>query len=152
MSLEAHQDIVEALKERAQQESKPFCYSCYIAVGEEGDDAKHCPKCGSDDNMRLVEGIGCEYGLDWIVERIIKDEFEKLSESELEDLCEERLNDCYDQISIVGVKFFPGDVLREMDPTAFAEQLNEQCDSDVEDGRLVCLDGDYYVVPFDLQP
>ena len=152
MSLEAHQDIVEALKERAQQESKPFCYSCYIAVGEEGDDGKHCPQCGSDDNMRLVEGVGCEFGLDWIVEHIIKDEFEKMTESELEERFAELLDECYDKVKVGCCEFFPGDVLKAMDPTSFRIGVSEQCDSDIEDGRLVYLDGDYYVVPFDLQP
>jgi len=51
-------EIFEQLKELAFKRSIPFCYSCYIEAP-----TGCCKVCGSDDLMRLVPGVGCEYGL-----------------------------------------------------------------------------------------
>lgn len=150
--LNAHESIVEALRVRAIKESRPFCYSCYVAVSEVGENNTHCPKCGSDDNMRELPGVGCEYGTDWIVEHFVKDEFEYLTESEMEDRYIELLDEIYDEVKIGNLTVSAGDVMKTMDPIAFRIGVSEEADHNVEEGRLVELNGDYYEVPFDLQP
>ena len=53
--------IKEVLKERAHDESRPFCYSDYITVKVDDQGNAFCPKCGSDDLMRELDGVGVEY-------------------------------------------------------------------------------------------
>ena len=38
-----------------------------------------CKTCGSDDLMRMIPGVGCEYGTDWIIEHILDAELEKVN-------------------------------------------------------------------------
>ncbi len=108
--------------------------------------------CGSDDNMRELPGVGCEYGTDWIVEHFVKDEFEYLTESEMEDRYIELLDEIYDEVKIGNLTVSAGDVMKTMDPIAFRIGVSEEADHNVEEGRLVELNGYYYEVPFDLQP
>lgn len=56
-------DLQEKLTALAFEVTDNFCYSCYQVV--KGD---RCPKCFSDDFMRHLEGVGVEYGTDWVVE------------------------------------------------------------------------------------
>ena len=60
--------IYNQLTALAFQESKPFCYACYEAVK-----ISHCPRCGTDDFMRLLENIGCEYGTKSVIQEIFKE-------------------------------------------------------------------------------
>jgi hypothetical protein len=52
-------EIKAQLEKLAFKRSKSFCYSCYeeTATG-------CCQHCGSDDLMRLIPEVGCEYGTD----------------------------------------------------------------------------------------
>jgi len=45
-----------------------FCYGCYKAV--EGD---RCPDCHSDDFMRHLDGVGVEYGTEWVIQHLIRE-------------------------------------------------------------------------------
>ena len=45
-----------------------FCYGCYKVV-----DADYCPGCHSDDFMRHMSGVGVEYGVDWVIEYLVKE-------------------------------------------------------------------------------
>ena len=51
-------EIQKQLTELALKQSKPFCYSCYKEAPSD-----RCNTCGSDDLMRLMPEVGCEYGL-----------------------------------------------------------------------------------------
>ena len=60
--------IYNQLTALAFQESIPFCYGCYIKAP-----TGICDNCGSDDLMRLLESVGCEYGTEWVIEEILKE-------------------------------------------------------------------------------
>ena len=51
-------EIQEQLNQLALKRSIPFCYGCYREAPKD-----KCLYCGSDDFMRLLPGVGCEYGL-----------------------------------------------------------------------------------------
>ncbi len=47
-------EIQTQLHELALKRSLPFCYNDYIECPD-----GRCPKCGSDDLMRMFPGVGC---------------------------------------------------------------------------------------------
>ena len=57
---ELSDELVEALNEIALNHSIPFCYSCYSEAP-----TGICTRCHSDDLMKLVRGVGVEWGTDW---------------------------------------------------------------------------------------
>ncbi|MBL8083599.1 MAG: hypothetical protein JNN26_13355 [Candidatus Obscuribacter sp.] len=76
--LEASAEIKEKLQEMAHEASRPFCYSVYVTVEADENGQYRCPKCGSDDLMREVEGVGVEYGFDWVMEHLVEVQGEKV--------------------------------------------------------------------------
>ena len=139
--IEATDKIKEALTERAQDESHPFCYNDYIRVKVNAEGEYFCPKCGSDDLMREVDGAGCEYGYDWVIEHLVSTEGEAVDISELyRDL----LDECYEPVKFGELEYSPSTVLESVDPIAFNMGCNEYADSEIQDGRLIELNGSYY--------
>lgn len=49
--------------------------------------------------MRLLPGVGCEYGTDWIIKHILKTELEAV---DLEEAFEESIRQCYPEETKVG--------------------------------------------------
>jgi hypothetical protein len=139
--LEATENIKEALKERAYEISRPFCYSDYVTVEADDEGNYRCPKCGSDDLMREVEGVGVEWGTDWIMDHIVETEGETV---DIEELYRDLLDEIYEPIKFGELEYSPAMVLESVDPTAFRMGANEYADSEIEDGRLIYCDGSYY--------
>jgi rRNA maturation endonuclease Nob1 len=52
------EQLTNQLKQIAIYITTPFCYGCYVEAPK-----GRCIKCGSDDLMLLLPGVGCEYGL-----------------------------------------------------------------------------------------
>jgi hypothetical protein len=139
--IEATETIKEALLERAQEVSRSFCYSDYLTVQANEAGEFFCPKCGSDDLMREVEGVGVEWGYDWVIEHLVKEEGEAVDISEFyRDL----LDEIYPPVKFGELEYSASTVLESVDPVAFRMGCNEHADSEVEDGRLIELNGDYY--------
>ncbi|MBU6454380.1 MAG: hypothetical protein KGS72_21610 [Cyanobacteria bacterium REEB67] len=139
--LEATEKIKEALKERAHDESRPFCYSDYITVEANESGEYFCPKCGSDDLMREVEGVGVEWGYEWVMEHIVETEGEKV---DIEELYRDLLDEIYEPVRFGDLEYSPATVLESVDPTAFRMGANEYADSEMEDSRLIYLNGTYF--------
>ncbi len=87
-------EIFEQLNKLAIKRSIPFCYGCY----KEAQNGR-CKVCGSDDLMRLVPGVGCEYGTDWVIKHILETE---LTAVDLEEEFEESIRQCYPEETQVG--------------------------------------------------
>ena len=82
---EINNTIQERLTKLAYAKSRPFCYTCYHEVPDTG-----CPKCGSDDNMRIVNGVGVEFGCSWIIEHLIEQTLTPINiDEDFENLIEE---------------------------------------------------------------
>lgn len=131
-----NQEIHARLEQAAYAATDNFCYSCYKVVK-----ADHCPTCGSDDFMRHLEGVGVEYGTDWVIEHLIKT---NCSAVDGEEMFEELLDECYPEVKIGYGTYSPSQIMKELDPTAFEIGVKENLDNLAEDGVLYEVDGDYY--------
>ena len=80
-------ELHQKLEELAFKRSKPFCYGCYREAP-----TGTCKTCGSDDLMRLVPGVGCEYGTDWVIKHILETELEQV---DLDAAFEDSVRQCY---------------------------------------------------------
>jgi hypothetical protein len=110
-----------------------FCYGCYKVV--EGD---RCPDCSSDDFMRHLEGVGVEYGTDWVIEHLIK---EHCSPVDAEEEFEELLNETCETLKIGTLEYEPGYVLRNIAPVAFRCGVSDYL---ADEDQFTEVDGDYY--------
>jgi hypothetical protein len=130
------------LEAAAYKISDNFCYGCYKVV-----EGEFCPTCHSDDFMRHVEGVGVEYGTEWVIDHIIQDRCESIDD---EALFDEMLDECYPEIELGCCSWTPSHVMSELDPTAYRIGVQEHIDSLVEDCQLYESDGDYYQT-FDIE-
>jgi hypothetical protein len=139
--INATDEIKEVLKERAHDESRPFCYSDYITVKVDDQGNAFCPKCGSDDLMREVDGVGVEFSYEWIMEHIVETEGERV---DVEELYRDLLDECYPEVKFGELTYSPALVLESVDPTAFRIGASEYADSMIEEGLLIESNGNYY--------
>jgi hypothetical protein len=138
-------DLKPRLEKLAYQQSRPFCYGCYIEAP-----SGRCPKCLSDDLMRLVPGDGCEYGIDWVVHHLIE---ANLNPVDTEAGFEESISDCYPETTKVGwMELDTVTILKQLDPISWGMAESEWVDSQVEDGELVRFDnGSSYYRVYDIE-
>ena len=126
-------DLTEQLQALAFDVTDNFCYGCYKVV--EGD---FCPDCGSDDFMRHLDGVGVEYGTDWVIEHLIKEHCDVV---DADDEFEQMLNDCYESVKVGCSEWDAGYVLKELDPVAFRCGVSEYL---ADDEQFAEIDGQYY--------
>lgn len=130
-------NITDNLKERltalAFAVTDNFCYGCYTVVKDD-----YCPQCGSDDFMRHLDGVGVEYGTDWIIEHLIE---EHCSPVDSEDEFEELLNETCETIKIGSLEYDPGYVLRNVDPMAFRCGVADML---ADDEQFIEVNGEHY--------
>jgi hypothetical protein len=132
------------LKKLAFQRSQAFCYSDYIECP-----SGRCPKCGSDDLMRSVDGVGVEYGTDWIVEHLLES---NLSSVDLEQAFEESIVELYPQTVTVGwMNLDTVTVMKDQDPVSWRMARDEWADSEESEGRLFSLDASSYYWTHDIE-
>ncbi len=130
------QTLHARLESAAYKVSDNFCYSCYKVV-----DGEFCPTCHSDDFMRHLSGVGVEYGTEWVIQHLIE---QHCTAVDAEDLFEEVLDECYEEVKVGNSTFTPSQVMKECDPTSFRIGAQENVDSLTEDGQLYESTGDYY--------
>ena len=125
--------IYNQLTALAFQVSKPFCYLCYREVK-----TSHCPKCGTDEFMRIMDGVGCEYGTEWVIEEILRQHLEPVNQ---EETFESMIEDCYPtDTKVAWVELDTIDILKTMCP----------CDWDMaKDEYIYNLEQDEEVMSFD---
>ncbi|OYZ24296.1 MAG: hypothetical protein B7Y39_01185 [Bdellovibrio sp. 28-41-41] len=127
-------EIFEQLKELAFKRSIPFCYSCYKEAP-----TGLCKVCGSDDLMRLVPGVGCEYGTDWVIKHILETE---LTAVDLEEEFEESIRQCYPEETQVGwMTFDTLKLMKENDPVGWHCALADYESQEESEGNIISLDG-----------
>lgn len=131
------EEIQTKLTELALERTTPFCYSCY-------QDRPNgcCNICGSDDLMRHLEGVGVEYGTDWVIKSILEEE---LSEFDLEESFEQMIDECYgEKIQIGFIKTNISSAIKELDPIVWGLAKSEHLDSLIEDGIIFEYQGRLY--------
>jgi len=126
----------EALEKIAYVKSKPFCYSCYQEVKN-----KYCSGCGSDDNMRLVEGFGVEYGIEWVIDYFLGECCAPVDP----DFAEDSLRDCYGETVKIGwIEIDPIDAIKTLDPISYRIAIDEYLDGFRENGEIIEVAGEDY--------
>lgn len=68
----------------------------------------------------------------------------KLTDTELDKLYREYLNEAYDLVNICGLEYQAGDALFEVDPTAYRCGFSDWLDAEIETRRIVEIDGEYF--------
>ena len=131
--MELNTELKEKLKGLAFELTDNFCYSCYRIV--EGD---RCPRCGTDDFMRHLEGVGVEYGTDWVIEHLIK---ENCTPVDAEEEFEQMLDECNEPVKVGCCEWDAGYVLKELDPVAFRCGVSDML---ADDEQYVEIDGEHY--------
>lgn len=124
------QEIKEKLTKLALKRTTPFCYSCYekCPLGT-------CKHCGSDDLMRHLEGVGVEYGTDWVIESILEEE---LKEADLSDSFEKMIEECYgDEIQIGFIRTDIITAMKMLDPITWEMTRAEYIDLICEESELM---------------
>lgn len=122
--------------ELAYRVTENFCYGCYKVV-----EGSHCPECHSDDFMRHLDGVGVEYGTEWVIESLIKEHCTAIDEDELYD---QMLDECYPDFEMGYSSWTASEVLKELDPTGYRVGKADYFGSDDETYKEI--DGDYYLV------
>ena len=125
-------DLKNKLQALAFDVTDNFCYGCYKVV--KGD---HCPSCGSDDFMRYLDGVGVEYGTNWVIEHLIKEHCESI---DAEEQFEEVLNECFESVKVGSCQWDAGYVMKELDPIAFRCGVSDY----LADDQFIEIDGEYY--------
>jgi len=145
-------DIAEHLKQLAWEQSEAFCYNDYIKVPKDKNGNTFCPKCGSDDLMRILPYDGPEYGIEWVMEAIIQQEWKLVSSSDIKKATEDFIDELYpDGFEICGGQYYASDILKNCSPGDFEAQVSEYQDRQVEDGYWVEVGNSVYVVPEDMK-
>ncbi len=125
--------IYNQLTTLAFQESIPFCYACYMKAP-----TGRCDNCGTDDLMRLLEGIGCEWGTEWVIDEILKEHLEPINQKEA---FENMVESCYPTETKVGwLELSTVDILKTMDKIAWDIAKDEYISSLEEDAEVISFD------------
>lgn len=126
------EEILENLKRLAHLRSKPFCYSCYTNAP-----SGCCDQCGSDDLMRVVEGVGCEYGYDWIIKEILKE----IGSADADERFENFMREVYPENTQIGwLNYDTVLAIKNLDPISWDIAKSEWLDSEESEEILVSFD------------
>ena len=139
------QEIETQLLEIAFSRSTPFCYGDYVECP-----TGRCPKCGSDDLMRITEDNGPEYGTLWIVEEILRKELNPVN---LEEAFEEFVRQCYpDETKVGWMTFDTVTLMKEQDPVGWRCAFVDYESQEESEGNIISFDnGSTYYSQHDLE-
>jgi hypothetical protein len=130
-------ELKKKLEKLAYQRTKPFCYSCYETAP-----TGRCKKCHSDDLMRELDGVGVEYGTDWVIKHIVESELEEV---DIERNLEQCIADCYGETTKIGfIEVDTARAIQELDPVAWKCALSDEESQLIEDDQIIEIGGKYY--------
>lgn len=130
-------ELKQQLRNLALKRTIPFCYACYQQAP-----SGVCKSCHSDDLMRLLPRHGCEYGLDWAIAAILREE---LTPVDTEEAFEESVRSCYpEEVQVGWMSFDAVTVMKEMDPISWDLAMSEWLDQEVEEENIISIGGNYY--------
>ena len=127
-------EIQQKLEQIAFNRSIPFCYGCYKEAR-----TGCCKFCGSDDLMRLLPEVGCEFGTSWVIKHILETELEAI---DLEEAFEDSVRECYPKETKVGwMTFDTLTLMKENDPVSWRCALSEYESEEESEGHITSFDG-----------
>lgn len=125
-------EITTRLEKLAYNKTTAFCYSCYCQAP-----SGLCLRCGSDDLMRELPGVGVEYGVDWVIESLLRD----LAAVNTAEAFAESVSQCYPETTEVGwLKLNTVTILKECDPISWRIAEGEWIDAELSEGNLFSPD------------
>ena len=131
-------EIRELLDKAVMAKTIPFCYQCYREAP-----SGVCPRCGSDDLMRLLPGYGCEYGTESFYSNILSElNIEPVDTSD--DAFEDYLDELYGEVKIADFYYDTGRILRYGVPGDF-KYLKDEYFSE-GGGEFIKIGNDLYRV------
>lgn len=132
-------EIKTKLNQLALTISVPFCYSDYIECP-----TGNCPNCGSDDLMRLVPGVGCDWGTEWIINHILET---KLSSVDVESMFEESIREAYPETTKIGwLEYDTASAIKELDPVSWDLAFSEWIDQEIENENILEVNSSYFLM------
>ncbi|MBX2995344.1 MAG: hypothetical protein KF681_10985 [Bdellovibrionaceae bacterium] len=127
------EQIQQKLEQIALNRSIPFCYGCSKEAP-----TGCCESCGSDDLMRFLPEVGCEYGTDWVIKHILETELEAIN---LEEVFEESIRQCYPAETTVGwMTFDTVALMKENDPVSWRCALGDYESAEESEGNIISFD------------
>lgn len=138
-------EIQKKLEELAFSRTSPFCYGCYMKAPK-----GVCPQCRSDDLMRLLEGVGVEWGTSWVIKHILKEE---LAPVNLEEAFEESVRQSYpEEVTVGWAKFDTVEILKTQDPVSWRCALIEYEAQEESEGSIMSFDnGNTYYWTYEIE-
>lgn len=126
-------EIQSQLEQLALKRTTPFCYGCYVLAPK-----GVCPECHSDDLMRHLEGVGCEWGVNWVIKHILEEE---LTPVDVEEAFEDMLRSCYPEETEVGwMKLDTIQLLKDGDPVSWRCALGDYESEEESAGTIMSFD------------
>jgi hypothetical protein len=100
--------------------------------------------------MRLVRGVGVEWGVEWVMRHLIE---ENLDRANVHEAFENSVRSCYEETVQVGwLTLDVADTIKEMDPISWDMARDEWVDAELSEGQLITLDsGSTYYSSDDLE-
>jgi hypothetical protein len=139
-----HPELYKRLETLAYKRSIPFCYGCYAKAP-----SGRCSQCFSDDLMREMAGVGCEYGTDWIIEAILNEE---LTPVDLSEEFEESVRQCYSETTKVAwMEFDTVNLAKEMDSISWRCAQGDYESQEESEGNIITFDGSTYYRTSDVE-
>jgi hypothetical protein len=131
-------DLYKQLEEVAHKLTRPFCYLCYVDAP-----SGRCVRCGTDDLMRHLPGVGVEYGYEWVIKHLIDQNIDDIDENDQEEYFRDFIDSCYgDEVHVGFLCVNTGHAVQKLDPMTFDINLRDYFmeDAHIEiDGKLYCV-------------
>ena len=126
-------EIQKKLEQLALNRTTPFCYSCY-----EDAPTGICKRCGSDDLMRKLNGVGVEWGTDWVIQHILESE---LSAVDLDEEFENFMREVYPETTTIGfLDYDTVSAMKELDPIAWRCAQSDWESTESDEGLIMSFD------------
>jgi hypothetical protein len=127
-------EIQEKLEAIALKRTVPFCSSDYIECP-----TGRCPKCFSDDLMKMHPGHGLDWGLESAIREIVSEELTSINTDEI---FEALIRDVYEESTTIGfITYDTASAIKELDPIAWDCAKSEHIDSLESDELIMSFDG-----------
>lgn len=125
--------LLKRLEVVAYKRSVSFCCHCYIDAP-----SGTCAICTSDDLMKVIHGVGCDWGIFWVLEHLIK---ESLTPVNVDEFFEESIRDCYPETVQVGwLTLDVAETIKNEDPISWDIAKSEWIDAELEAETLISFD------------
>ena len=126
-------EIQQKLEQLAYERTTPFCYGCHLKAPK-----GVCPQCHSDDLMRHLDGVGVEWGNDWVIKHILQEE---LTSVDTDEFFEESVRQCYpEEVTVGWITVDTVEVLKSQDPTSWRIARDEYIDELVAIEEIISYD------------